>query len=78
IVVITGGSGGLGGLLADTLAVRNVTVVILDIKPPEVENDNIIYYECDVSKFDDVQRVAKMIIEEYNLIVVINELMYGI
>ncbi|CAG8683171.1 18548_t:CDS:2, partial [Gigaspora margarita] len=65
VVVITGGqcSSGLGSLLAETLA-RNVTVIVLDIKPPEVEHDNIIYFECDVSKFEDVQRVAKEIIDE--------------
>ncbi|CAG8824025.1 4738_t:CDS:2, partial [Gigaspora rosea] len=56
-------SSGLGSLLAETLA-RNVTVIILDIKPPEVEHDNIIYFECDVSKLEDVQKVAKEIIDE--------------
>ncbi|CAG8537755.1 8340_t:CDS:2, partial [Racocetra persica] len=64
VVVITGGSRGLGNLLAETLAIRNVTVVILDIRSPEVENVNITYYECDVSKLEDVQRVAKEIIDE--------------
>ncbi|CAJ0836706.1 18694_t:CDS:10 [Entrophospora sp. SA101] len=38
IVVITGGSSGLGGLLAETLAIRTVTTIILDIKPPEIEH----------------------------------------
>ncbi|CAG8536390.1 5523_t:CDS:2, partial [Dentiscutata heterogama] len=66
VVVITGGSGGLGSLLAETLA-RNVTVIILDIRPPQIEHDNIIYYECDVSKFEEVQKVAKEIIEEVTI-----------
>jgi hypothetical protein len=38
VVVVTGGSGGIGGLLAETLAVRNVSVIVLDIKPPEIEH----------------------------------------
>lgn len=38
VVVITGGSSGIGELIANTLAVRNVTVVVLDAKPIETEN----------------------------------------
>ncbi len=38
VVVVTGGSDGIGGLLAETLAIRNVTVIILDVKPPENEH----------------------------------------
>ncbi|EKM59280.1 uncharacterized protein PHACADRAFT_249667 [Phanerochaete carnosa HHB-10118-sp] len=64
IVVITGGSSGIGGLIANTLAVRNVTVVVLDIDPIETENYNIAYYKCDVSKWEEVQAVAKKIQEE--------------
>ncbi|CAG8521397.1 7425_t:CDS:2 [Diversispora eburnea] len=64
VVIVTGGSSGLGSLLVETLALRNVTVIILDIIPPEIEHVNIIYYECDVSKFENVQNVAKEVIEE--------------
>jgi hypothetical protein len=38
VVVVTGGSSGVGGLLTETLAIRNVTVIILDVKPPEIEH----------------------------------------
>ncbi|CAI2161665.1 14029_t:CDS:2 [Funneliformis geosporum] len=65
IVVVTGGSGGIGGLLAETLAIRNVTVIILDIKPPENEHDNMEYFKCDVSNYEEVQRVGKEIIDEF-------------
>lgn len=64
IVVITGGSSGIGELIANTLAVRNVTVVVLDVKPIETENYNITYYQCDVSKWEEVEAVAKRIEEE--------------
>ena len=37
-MILTGGSSGIGELLANTLAVRNVTVVVLDIKPIITEN----------------------------------------
>ncbi|KAF5363473.1 hypothetical protein D9756_000173 [Leucocoprinus leucothites] len=64
IVVITGGSSGIGELLANTLAVRNVTVVVLDVKPIQTENYNITYYKCDVSQWSEVEAVAKRIKEE--------------
>jgi len=63
IVVITGGSSGIGELLANTLAVRNVTVVVLDVKPIVTEN-YISYYECDVSDWEQVKKVAEVVIEE--------------
>ncbi|TFK83113.1 retinal short-chain dehydrogenase/reductase [Polyporus arcularius HHB13444] len=64
LVVVTGGSSGIGELVANTLAVRNVNVVVLDVKPIVTENYNITYYECDVSKWEDVERVSKQIVEE--------------
>jgi len=64
IVVITGGASGVGELLANTLAVRNVSVVVLDVKPIVTENYNISYYQCDVSKWEEVEAVSKRVIEE--------------
>jgi len=64
IVVVTGGASGVGELLANTLAVRNVTVVVLDVKSIVTENYNITYYPCDVSKWEAVEAVSKKIIEE--------------
>ncbi|KAF8557810.1 retinal short-chain dehydrogenase reductase [Imleria badia] len=57
-------SSGIGELLANTLAVRNVTVVVLDIKPIQTENYNVTYYKCDVSKWEEVEAVSKRVIEE--------------
>ncbi|KAG8955569.1 hypothetical protein FRC04_007560 [Tulasnella sp. 424] len=64
VVVITGGAGGIGGLLANTLAIRGVTVAIMDVVPLVTENHNIEYYKCDVSNYDEVQHVAAKIVEE--------------
>ena len=82
VVILTGGASGIGELLANTLAVRSVTVVVLDVKPIVTENcwsifychllaltfpkDNIAYYKCDVSKWDEVAEVSKRITEEVN------------
>jgi len=64
VVVITGGAGGLGGLLANTLAIRGVTVAILDLVPLETENSNIVFYKCDVSKWESVHAVAAEIVKD--------------
>ncbi|TCD67550.1 hypothetical protein EIP91_012247 [Steccherinum ochraceum] len=64
IVVVTGGASGIGELIANTLAVRNVNVVVLDVNPIVTENYNITYYKCDVSKWEEVEAVAQTIVEE--------------
>ncbi|TFK43755.1 retinal short-chain dehydrogenase/reductase [Crucibulum laeve] len=64
IIVVTGGSSGVGELLANTLAVRNVNVVVLDVNPIITENHNVTYYKCDVSKWEEVEAVSKKVIEE--------------
>jgi NAD(P)-dependent dehydrogenase (short-subunit alcohol dehydrogenase family) len=64
IVVVTGGASGIGELLANTLAVRNVNVVVLDVNPIVTENYNVTYYKCDVSKWEEVEAISKQIVEE--------------
>ena len=76
------GASGIGELVANTLAVRGVTVAVLDVNPIITENcehqvscvyarltwlphpDNIAYYKCDVSKWEEVEAAAKKIREE--------------
>jgi len=64
IVLITGGASGIGDLLANTLAIRHVTVVVLDVEPIRSDNHNISFYKCDVSNWDEVKAIAKRVIEE--------------
>jgi len=64
IVLITGGASGVGELIANTLAVRNVSVVVLDVNPIRTENYNITYYKCDVSKWEEVEAISKKVVEE--------------
>lgn len=64
VIVITGGSSGIGALLAETLAMRQCTVAVLDVKPTKSEHDNINFYECDVSDWTQVSAVAKQIKKE--------------
>ncbi|WRT65434.1 uncharacterized protein IL334_002377 [Kwoniella shivajii] len=66
IVLITGGGSGIGALLAETLAMRNVSVVVLTKDPPKIqtENTNIYTYICDVSDYKNVQTIAAKVREE--------------
>jgi len=65
VVVVTGGSSGLGGIVAEILALRGISVAILDVKKPQMEgNYAITYYECDVSDPDQVQRASKQITQD--------------
>ncbi|KAG0351598.1 hypothetical protein BC939DRAFT_480443 [Gamsiella multidivaricata] len=63
VVLITGGASGIGLLLAESLAIRRITVVALDIQPVKTALD-IDSYICDVSSPEDIARVAKEIRED--------------
>ncbi|KAF9954877.1 hypothetical protein BGZ72_004191 [Mortierella alpina] len=63
VVLITGGASGIGYLLAEMLAIRRITVVVLDTQPVKTALD-IDSYICDVSDPQDIARVAKEIRED--------------
>jgi NAD(P)-dependent dehydrogenase (short-subunit alcohol dehydrogenase family) len=64
VVVITGGSSGLGLLMSQIYDMRGVTVAILDRVPPEGEGRGVVWYRCDVGNKDEVKKVAKRVREE--------------
>ncbi|KAG0295574.1 hypothetical protein BGZ96_011427 [Linnemannia gamsii] len=63
VVLITGGASGIGYLLAEMLAIRHITVVVLDVHPVKTALD-IESYICDVSDPEDIARAAKEIRED--------------
>ncbi|KAK6343221.1 hypothetical protein TWF730_010821 [Orbilia blumenaviensis] len=64
VLVITGGSSGLGLLLAQVYGMRGMSVAILDVNEPEVEVRNVEFYKCDVGNYDEVQEVSKRITQD--------------
>ncbi len=46
-IVITGGSGFIGTLIATKLLANNYRVIILDTQPPRIENDNLEFKKID-------------------------------
>jgi NAD(P)-dependent dehydrogenase (short-subunit alcohol dehydrogenase family) len=69
VVVVTGGSSGLGQILAEMFALKGISVAVMDIKPPPMEgNYSIEYYECDVSDPVAVQRTGEKITQDVPLL----------
>ncbi|KAI1329257.1 short-chain dehydrogenase [Xylariaceae sp. FL0255] len=59
VIVITGGTSGLGLLVAEVYGMRGATVAVLDTKPLEnTEARGLTYYECDVSDHAQIAKVA--------------------
>jgi short chain dehydrogenase len=65
VVVVTGGSSGLGQIIAEIFALKGISVAILDIKKPQMEENYALqYYECDVSDVEAVKRVGAQITKD--------------
>lgn len=61
VIVITGGAGGLGMLIAEVYGMRGASVAVLDIN--EMENGEargVSFYKCDVG---DKEQLAKVAVE---------------
>jgi len=67
VIVVTGGVEGLGALIAEVYGMRNANIAVLDTKKvdyEEAEEKGILYYECDVGDAEQVEAVAKEIVED--------------
>jgi hypothetical protein len=64
IVVITGGTNGLGKVIADFYCMKGVTVVVMDVEEMKDEEDGVEYYKCDVGNPTEVRAVCEKLVEE--------------
>lgn len=65
VIVITGGAGGLGMLIAEVYGMRGASVAVLDVH--EMENGEargVTFYKCDVGDKEQVAKVAAQIERE--------------
>ncbi|KAJ5151052.1 short chain dehydrogenase/reductase family protein [Penicillium canariense] len=59
VVILTGGSGGIGRRIAQLLGDRGIKVAILDIAPPtETLPNSVRYYECDITSPAHISEVG--------------------
>jgi NAD(P)-dependent dehydrogenase (short-subunit alcohol dehydrogenase family) len=59
IVVVTGGSGGIGATIVQQLASRGTKVIVLDIIPLTFKAPtSVSYYKCDITNYENVVAVA--------------------
>lgn len=49
-IIITGGSGFVGGMLAKALLARGDTVIVVDLFAPKFTNEKLFFIPCDLSK----------------------------
>lgn len=62
IVLITGGSSGMGKLMAEEFAQRKIKVVVLDIHhPKDPFPPGVVFYETDITSPEAVHKVAEQI-----------------
>ncbi|KAF3765881.1 NAD(P)-binding protein [Cryphonectria parasitica EP155] len=65
VIVITGGSSGLGLLIAEVYGMRGASVAVLDVR--EMDNGEargVTYYKCDVTNKEQLAHVSRQIEEE--------------
>ncbi|MFQ5675203.1 MAG: SDR family NAD(P)-dependent oxidoreductase [bacterium] len=64
VVVITGGSGGLGQSIATAFVEAGATVVCVDLRMPDCRLGRCHYLEADVARFEQVQACVQKILRE--------------
>ena len=69
VIIVTGGSRGIGEHVVKILRRNNATVIVADLTPnPDYESENILFINCNVAKKDSVDAMVKEVIDKYGKI----------
>lgn len=65
IVIISGGSSGIGLATAQRFSGEGYHTYILDIQPPQIPVENSCFLYCDMTKIEEIQNAVRVIQKEY-------------
>lgn len=73
VIVVTGGTSGLGRELALLFAARQYTTVVLDVREPGADERiaGVVYYQCNVGDADEVRAVNRRIRQTHGVATVL-------
>lgn len=66
IVVITGGSSGIGKAIVEKLGQQNYIVINADICAPDA-GDKVYYVPCDITKGSDIDHLYRLVLDNYGI-----------
>lgn len=62
-VIVTGGNSGVGAHIVENLKANKANVVVCDLRPPAVADNDITFIQCDVTKRESVEAMVAKTIE---------------
>ena len=68
VVVITGGSSGIGKSIAASMKECSAQTIVIDLAIPSDKLERVTYYACDVSNGREVRQTIQQIIEAFGTI----------
>jgi sorbitol-6-phosphate 2-dehydrogenase len=68
VYIVTGGSSGLGEAISKELLANGAKVANFDLSPGKLEDENLVYFETDVTNLENVENSVKGTLEHFGKI----------
>lgn len=63
VIIVTGGSVGIGAKIVESLRLNGANVVIADVNPPKEKIEKVDFISCDVSQKKEVEAMVNEVVE---------------